>query len=1091
MDEARGKADKIANCPLKDLPLSKKLYRALDRMGLKTLYDAFLEDEDVIRSKCSSDAFRQFELLVDLFEENPEEFIARIDEMGRPRETVDSIYRAAGEDPVSGSLMRDTPLGNRRSTERKLRSSETDAYANDEFRRVADTVTKAYFYTENGKQLKGFQNRANESLALLIDRFGSDRCFIFQVFDEFSCDLEDLRSSFMKMYRDYGTDTRLATAFAWRYLPDAFAVFTADLARDVYSETNLWGNFFDKLRIRNQNAQNEYKLAFVDVLKQRGMPRYAQDESQNYYYYTTLLHGGLSQDSWVDLWRTSLLPFARDLDRWEAVVDGRGMRSAILGEGSKYRPKESVCKILGKASPAMVDTLLESAYSIARDVSEGKEAGSDFIVLSGGDIPRRAIDALRAVLSSDDGSSSRSGSESGCISRSRSTDAKSESSRTRKTIVDFPRVDLRLDIEEGKVVAFWPTWQFDKGLAGCRVQFIVNGVAVEESIVHPYLGKTVLDAGEIPIDPDERYNLEIRLLPPSSDSEDYENLDSMGSMRLEYGRTLPACFEFIEGRDGVFRLRRKDEFVRRRKRVAFVVRQGYFVSPETGMELDACLTGSGSWANESVELFFVEPGAAGSICMTNSDGSVEEVAAISESFHATIDKRMIIGETFDGLDLYGCTEIEGMNAGLPRIVLESADPDTVPQDLKVDCICDGRKVSVGARCLSGDDEVDGPITIELNLAGARIPWHSSKIEISVYSGRERMRKVMRYRFATVPLSEFRLLRFRRDHCDFVATYVFTCMKDVALEDQLGTSIQLKRGDVHSFAVPLRDEYLPMRILSSDGEVETFVRLALAAIVIEISPALIDRVEKRPLCLADALSSFCHECEIKIQALGFRYNRAVVIGLCEGGTSKGMRLPYLAERFTRPADRFIRILRDPREDAFTPPHPLIARDSTRCEDLLVTMGIGYGCGQASGTSNVNRSECGLLWTEEDAPLLPCREGIGFSWIWAQLEGERYVLKTDRPALWSARLDFFVLRAGGERMSRGTSFLGKGKNVASIPERAEQSIRRRMDMLVRIVPASEYGTTADDDPSNDPFAALGLEEDAVSYIDNIAFELRLVK
>ena len=42
------------------------------------------------------------------------------------------------------------------------------------------------------------------------------------------------------------------------------------------------------------------------------MPLYGRDEEVNYYFYTALLHGGLSEDSWSNLWE-KLLPLAKEV----------------------------------------------------------------------------------------------------------------------------------------------------------------------------------------------------------------------------------------------------------------------------------------------------------------------------------------------------------------------------------------------------------------------------------------------------------------------------------------------------------------------------------------------------------------------------------------------------------------------------------------------------------------------------------------------------------------------------------------------------------------------------------------------------------
>ena len=61
---------------------------------------------------------------------------------------------------------------------------------------------------------------------------------------------------------------------------------------------------------------------------------YGRDEETNYYFYTALLHGGLSADSWASLWDRSLLPLARGIAKGDSgfcgEMDGHSILSCLL-----------------------------------------------------------------------------------------------------------------------------------------------------------------------------------------------------------------------------------------------------------------------------------------------------------------------------------------------------------------------------------------------------------------------------------------------------------------------------------------------------------------------------------------------------------------------------------------------------------------------------------------------------------------------------------------------------------------------------------------------------------------------------------------
>lgn len=170
----------------------------------------------------------------------------------------------------------------------------------------------ARFHGLFSAKLEKFEERARSAFDDLDSR--SENVMVYQAFEEFSTDLDELSAAFEKLIKSYPTNPRFVLMLIDKYLPNAFMVYVADKARRVFNEHNLWGNFFASLGICDSNVQGLVKHIFIKHVEERGMPLYGRDEEVNHYYYTALLHGGLSEDSWSNLWE-KLLPLAREVFR--------------------------------------------------------------------------------------------------------------------------------------------------------------------------------------------------------------------------------------------------------------------------------------------------------------------------------------------------------------------------------------------------------------------------------------------------------------------------------------------------------------------------------------------------------------------------------------------------------------------------------------------------------------------------------------------------------------------------------------------------------------------------------------------------------
>lgn len=176
-------------------------------------------------------------------------------------------------------------------------------------------------------------------------------------------------------------------------------MYVADKARNVYCEGNLWGNFFGELGIHDSNAQSLFKQTFTNHIERRGMPLYARDEETNYYFYTALLHGGLSADSWSNLWDKCILPLAKEIEEgsygFGADMDGHSIIKELKNPKSRFSPKKVVLNILEKAPDSTIAPLFEASMRVALQVENAKKAKGGYAMLSNFGLPESAMEALR------------------------------------------------------------------------------------------------------------------------------------------------------------------------------------------------------------------------------------------------------------------------------------------------------------------------------------------------------------------------------------------------------------------------------------------------------------------------------------------------------------------------------------------------------------------------------------------------------------------------------------------------------------------------------------------------------------------------
>lgn len=879
-------------------------------------------------------------------------------------------------------------------------------------------------------ELEKYEERARDAFDDLDSR--SENVMVYQVFEEFSTDLDELSAAFEKLIKFYPTNPRFVLMLIDKYLPNAFMVYVADKARRVFNDHNLWGNFFASLGICDSNVQGLVKHVFIKHVEERGMPLYGRDEEVNYYFYTALLHGGLSEESWSNLWE-KLLPLAREVSRgglgFGGEMDGRSVLRELKNPESRYAPEKAVLNILEKAPDSTVAPLFEASMRVAAQIVDSNRVRSRYTMLSSFGLPEAAMQALRD--NQERASSSPAGGKAAASTQGRRKDA--------HRLIYLPTASLQLDLSEGVVTMRWPRQQFPLHFAGDKIDYYVDGELKASSEFDMSVGKCILNAVGFAIDPRARYDVELKLMHKDKHTGDYIELSSLSQT---FSRNKPGCFEFIKDGKGFYRLRGKNERLTKRRRIAYIVKDGYKIVPGQGMKAVSEYETSGDWGDNQIFIYDVEPGSAGSVVneLTN-----EEVAVWQERYVAKIDKQRIIGETSDGVDLYGRIPNDlDTNDGLPSVSIEALDGADALKDLDIVCCCDGELVSMPRRVMCENDAGNvGAARIELEPSKANLfSWHIKECTIEARQKSAGGKVVFRYRFAVVPIQEFRPLSISIDHGRAVAEYGFqACLpidvvrvyEEADAKGECDYSDSLNRWERYEVKTLLKDELLHVRIRSREGGKETDAKLALAAIDVDIPERLANISEGRPICLADALELGPSAANFKIISHGWRYSRAVLVML-------GSK-PLFFKDLKQPGEYGFNLFRYA---------SLFQQVDYRVPSRLpLKLSLYYG-------DDVSMGE--FMPARTDVQMLDCAEGLGVNgWKILPDESFGYVLWFEGRPLCDIHFRFFRLSKYKERGEKpiASAFAEKGSAEVALPSSAVRQLGIKREVVVEMSPSDSFG------------------------------------
>ena len=864
--------------------------------------------------------------------------------------------------------------------------------------------------------LRDFEKRAREAFDDLDDRF--EDVMVYQAFEEFSTDLDELSDAFSQIFAHYSNQPRAALSLIDRHLRNAFAVYVADRARNVYSDGNLWGNFFGDLGIQDSNVQSLFKQTFVNHIERRGMPLYARDEEANYYFYTALLHGGLSADSWSNLWEKCILPLAKEIAAghygFGGEMDGHSILKELKNPESRFAPKKAVLNILEKAPDSTIAPLFEASMRVAAQVENAKKTRNSYTMLSNFGLPEAAMDALR-----------ENQEQVSVTARTRLTGSTRERRPTEQRLVYLPMASLQLDLAEGIVSMRWPRQQFPLHFAGSRIDYYVDGKMELSSEFGVSVGKCILEAASITVKPQARYDVELKLMQKDAQTGEYVEASSLNQT---FTRNKPGCFEFIKDAKGLYRLRGRNERITRKRRIAYIVKDGYRIEPGQGMSAVSEYETSGGWDGTQIFIYDVEPGSAGSVVNSLTG---EEVAVWQERYSAKIDKRRIIGETAEGIDLYGYVPCGlGTNGGLPSVTIEAIDGLTALDDLDIMCVCDGQRVSMPRHVMWSDDYGDSTAA-QIALVpqeSSLFDWHIEECLIEARQKSAGGKVVFRYRFAVIPVQDFRPTAIDFDFGIAVAEYGFQAVLSIEVIGNQGEAETVNAWGRYSAKTLLKDEFLHLRIKSSDSGKETDAKLALAAIDIKIPDALKRIAKERPVCLADALELGPSAANFKIVSSGWRYSRAAIVML-------GLE-PLFLKELKQPGEHEFNLFRHPAS--------FQQADDSAPANRSLRLSLIYG-------DDVTQGYLRPAWTDVD--MLECAEGIGInSWqLLVTAEGNR-VLRFDGQPVCDVCFEF-KRKVGGKLVAESSAEAGATELV--LPPSVVRLLDTQKAIIVEMSPSDWLG------------------------------------
>ncbi len=769
--------------------------------------------------------------------------------------------------------------------------------------------------------------------------------------------------------------------------------------------------------------QTSLKKLFVSLLERRRMPVFAKGEETFCYFYTALLHGGLSKNLWKSLWRKSLLPLAKKkLKTYRGAlnpIEGTTILNNIKTADASHAPGHAIKNLMNHIPEATLSPLMESAFQVALDVQQSMLVGSQCQLVSNDALSKVSLEALSEVIK-ELGSASEAAN--GSI-----PDTHPSSMR----IARLPLAQMVLSPSAGTVRFVWMPCHLDESFSGDSITFSINGERKGAVQIEPRAGSSFFKGTKIDVGPETHYDVLIQL-ESASDASATQALTCRSIQH--FTRQQKGYFEFFEGPNGTYRLRKPKERITKKRKVAYLVDSGLKLIPEFGMVSRAKLEMPDSWAGTHVYIFDAEPGSSGSIV---DSATGKTISAWHESYRVSISKDFIIGKTIEGLDVYGyMPSPNSYNTSLPRITIETLDGYSAASNIMFICNVDGIEFPLDKRIIKQEDSRTATVVLDLQYE-SHIGLYVHRCAIDAFTGSERQNAILHYAFSVIPIQDFHpeLKEFKLGS-PVMAKYVFTAAIPLRIAGT-GLDKSLPKGAKAGIVIPLSEESLELSFatetfptLGRPRNLETTVDLALAGVEIELPRLLQDAASSGDVTIANLIGSTPSERAITITCHGHRNFRGMYASL-------GLAPLFYGDLGTPGTYRL---------DLYSQP-TLFADDGEGEEKRMeLQVVLYYGDDSHSRTT---------FSATSNMTILHCLKGLGFSsWKLCRSETDEEMLKLDAPIICDSKASFY--HRGYLRDSLLGSFeIQKGDDNILLSKEITRALDTGKSLAMEISPVTLFG------------------------------------
>ncbi len=834
------------------------------------------------------------------------------------------------------------------------------------------------------RQLRDFESRAHDAIEDMLDECPNG--LLFQCYGSFAADGDELLGAFKRLFEYFRCDKRYALVYVHKHCQCAFLMYVALLVRTYSDVDSIWPGVFREVggtKNRSQAFQQRFKRMFISYLYKRHMPVFESNEDDFYMARTACLHSGFSQDVWKVMWESAFIPMA---EKDKVPVEEPGLeilsRAVDLISVDSLRERR-VKEMLEKGPSQAMAIVCQTALRVARQVTDVSRDSRAALISSFG-LSDMAMTALIQIVEAKAGLSER------------------EKKQHEVMYLD----EVKLALRDGAVCLIWGKAQLPSSLAGSRVDFYVNGEFRESAEITRMATHARLDAGQIELKPCAQYDVEMRLMAPSTDESGNETFAEKSSLFQSFQNSRPGCYEFIRDAHGQYRFRGRGQRITRKRRVAYLISDGLSVEGRYGMELVNVSPCDGLWESMKTFEFDVEPGASGVIV---EDETHEIVAAWREDYQVRLDKSKVIGKA-GRLDVYGHAIGTGeTDVALPTINLSL--PEGAPaDDVEVRFVRDGREGVLDANWV--ENETSGVTALSLTFPSAEEGRGLAKACSIEARQKSTGDLLLKYRFAIVPLQGFRLVDCKIRERELIGVYGFAATESVTVmqaKDRITYVEEVEAGKDGFIEAKLKDETVQIAVSLPSGD-SMKADLYLAGVDVEVDPGLLDAAEESPVNLATMRRISARKGTIKITTRSPRRGRAMVVLLGS--------IPLMNKTLDKASDTSFNLFE--RKSLFKPSGDCIYE----AMPLKILMHFGY---EPVG----GRYEKAAV----EYDYLRCEKGLGFTSCNIRSAGNnsrKYTLCFDVPAgLEGLPCDLHVSYGDGASHTYGECIVCKGMRRIDLP------------------------------------------------------------